>query len=118
MQRVVPAFRITDYLKSKEFYVSGLGFQVDWEHQFEPDFPYFVQISRDDMEIYLTEHTGDCQVGGLIHFFVADVDSLYAELVGKCSILGRIKPPQPLEELRIMTVTDPDGNQLRFCMER
>lgn len=60
MQKVVPAFRITDYKKSKAFYVEGMGFQIDWEHRFEPDFPVFVQITKDEMTIYLTEHTGDC----------------------------------------------------------
>lgn len=43
MQKVVPAFRITDYKKSKAFYVEGMGFQIDWEHRFEPDFPVFVR---------------------------------------------------------------------------
>ena len=31
------------------------------------------------MEIYLSEHSGDCQVGGLIHFVIPDVDSWYRE---------------------------------------
>lgn len=30
MQTVIPAFRITDYEKSKAFYVEGMGFQIDW----------------------------------------------------------------------------------------
>jgi catechol 2,3-dioxygenase-like lactoylglutathione lyase family enzyme len=115
MQRVIPAFRISDYSRSKEFYVSGMGFHVDWEHRFEPNFPVFVQITKDDMTIYLTEHTGDCQVGGLIHFFVPNVDSWYNELKGK-SVLGNIETPhEQIDGLRMMTVVDPDGNQIRIC---
>ena len=61
MQQVVPALRITSYAKSKAFYVDALGFKIDWEHRFEPHFPVFMQVSRDGMALYLTEHTGDCQ---------------------------------------------------------
>jgi catechol 2,3-dioxygenase-like lactoylglutathione lyase family enzyme len=42
MQRVFPTLRITDYEKSKSFYVEGLGFDIDWEHRFEPDLPGFM----------------------------------------------------------------------------
>jgi catechol 2,3-dioxygenase-like lactoylglutathione lyase family enzyme len=32
VQNVYPALRITDYEKSKAFYVDGLGFQIEGEH--------------------------------------------------------------------------------------
>lgn len=67
------------------------------------------------MTIYLTEHTGDCQVGGLIHFFVPDVDSWYDELKSKKDIRITEPPNENLEGLRMMKVVDPDGNQLRIC---
>ena len=54
-QRVMPTLRMTDYARSKQFYVDGLGFQVDWEHRFEPTFPVFAQVSRDGMAFFLTE---------------------------------------------------------------
>ncbi len=41
-QTVIPQLRITNASRSLEFYVNGLGFTVDWEHQFEPGFPLFV----------------------------------------------------------------------------
>lgn len=115
MQKVIPAFRITDYMKSRVFYVEGMGFKVDWEHQFEPDFPIFVQITKDEMTIYLTEHSGDCQTGGLIHIFVPDVDKWYEEIKSNKNICITEPPNENLEGLRIMTVVDPDGNQLRIC---
>ncbi|EKE5659119.1 glyoxalase superfamily protein, partial [Listeria monocytogenes] len=49
MQKVIPALRITDYTRSKEFYIDGMGFQIDWEHRFEPHFPVFAQITKDEM---------------------------------------------------------------------
>ncbi|MEK4425100.1 glyoxalase superfamily protein [Solibacillus sp. FSL K6-1523] len=115
MQTVIPAFRITDYSRSKVFYIEGLGFQIDWEHRFEPHFPVFVQISKDDMTIYLTEHTEDCQIGGLIHFFVPNVENWYNELKGNKDINIMEPPNESLEGLRMMTLVDPDGNQLRIC---
>jgi catechol 2,3-dioxygenase-like lactoylglutathione lyase family enzyme len=114
VQRVVPALRITDYARSKAFYVAGLGFRIDWEHRFEPNFPVFLQVSRDGLTFYLTEHRGDCPVGGLVHLFVPDVDAWYAELTGK-GVPVNEPPGEPIEGLRSMTVVDPDGNQLRIC---
>ncbi len=112
-QRVVPALRITNYARSKAFYIDGLGFCVEWEHRFEPHFPVFMSISRDGMEIFLSEHTGDCQVGGLVHFYVPDVDAWYAEFRKK-RIAVQEPPNESMEGMRSMTVVDPDGNQLRF----
>lgn len=33
MQQVFPTLRITDYARSRRFYVDGLGFRVDWENR-------------------------------------------------------------------------------------
>jgi uncharacterized glyoxalase superfamily protein PhnB len=74
----------------------------------------FVQISRDGMEIYLTQHTGDCEPGGLVHLYVPDVDDWYAELSGK-GVAIKEPPCEDLPGLRMMTVVDPDGNQLRIA---
>jgi catechol 2,3-dioxygenase-like lactoylglutathione lyase family enzyme len=113
-QRVMPTLRITDYARSKEFYVGGLGFQVDWEHRFEPGFPVFVQVSREGLAFFLTEHTGDCPVGGLVHLYIADVDAWYREFQRK-GVPVREAPDEYLPGLRSMTVADPDGNKLHIC---
>lgn len=73
--RVVPALRMTNYARSKAFYVDRIGFSVEWEHRFEPHFPVFMSVARDGMRLYLSEHAGDCQVGGLVHFSIPDVDA-------------------------------------------
>lgn len=113
MQRVVPTLRFTDDATSRAFYVDGLGFGVVWEHRFEPGFPVFLAIERDGMRPFLSEHAGDCQVGGLVHFYVPDVDAWHAELQGR-GVPVQEPPGNDLPGLRIMTVADPDGNQLRF----
>jgi catechol 2,3-dioxygenase-like lactoylglutathione lyase family enzyme len=115
-QRVIPALRITDYERSKAYYVETLGFTVEWEHRFEPHFPVFLSIVRDGMRIYLSQHSGDCQVGGLVHFVIADVDALHAEFKSK----GAVVCDAPNDDLgfRNMTIQDPDGNQLRFMEQK
>jgi catechol 2,3-dioxygenase-like lactoylglutathione lyase family enzyme len=112
IQRVVPALRITNYERSKAFYVGQLGFRVEWEHRFEPSFPVFMSVARDGMQIYLSEHRGDCQVGGLVHFVIEDVDGWYREFTAR----GVQPTESPNNDLGFvnMTITDPDGNQLRF----
>jgi len=114
MQQVVPALRITDYARSKAFSVDGLGFHIDWEHRFEPHFPVFMQVTRDGLTIYLSEHAGDCQVGGLVHFYVPDVDGWYAEFLARGVPIQQPPTDEPWG-LRDMNIADPDGNQLRIC---
>jgi len=113
-QRVMPTLRITDYEASRTFYSDGLGFQIDWEHRFEPGLPVFMQVSRDGLAFFLTEHTGDCPVGGLIHLYVPDVDAWYREFRQK-GVPVREPPNESLQRLRSMTVVDPDGNKLHIC---
>ncbi len=115
-QRVVPALRITRSERSQAFYVDQLGFRVEWEHRFDPHFPVFLSIVRDGMRIYLSEHDGDCQAGGLVHFLIPDVDAWYREFRDR----GVAVSEAPNDDLgfRNMTVTDPDGNQLRFMVPR
>lgn len=111
-QRVIPALRITQYERTKEFYLEKLGFILEWEHRFAPHLPVFASISRDGMQIYLSEHTGDCQVGGLVHFLIPDVHQWHQEFVEK----GVIIREAPNKDLGFwnMTIKDSDGNALRF----
>jgi|SRR5689334_2542894 len=52
IQRVVPALRITNYERSKKFYLDQLGFILEWEHRFEPTFPVFMSVALDGMRLY------------------------------------------------------------------
>jgi catechol 2,3-dioxygenase-like lactoylglutathione lyase family enzyme len=113
-QRVFPQLRMTSWKRSRQFYVEGLGFHVDWEHQFEPGFPVFTQLTRDGLSFFLTEHAGDCQVGGAAYFVVDDVDALYREISGRGIRLA--EPPEDTPwQTREMNIIDPDGNSLRLA---
>jgi catechol 2,3-dioxygenase-like lactoylglutathione lyase family enzyme len=113
-QTVIPQFRITDARRSVPFYVDGLGFAVDWQHQFEPGLPLFMQLTRTGQTIFLTEHAGDGQVGGAAYFLVPDVDACYEAFVA--GGISTIDPPADTPwKTREVVVTDPDGNRLRFA---
>ena len=107
----MPTLRMTDYAKSKAFYIDGLGFKIDWEHRFKAHLPAFVHVSRDGLAFFLTEHAGDCPVGGLIHLYVSDVDAWFTEFKGK-GVPVKEAPNEGLQGLRSMTIVDPDGNKL------
>jgi catechol 2,3-dioxygenase-like lactoylglutathione lyase family enzyme len=114
MQNVYPTLRITDYEKSKAFYVDGLGFRIEGEHRFAPHLPVFMTISRDGLSLYLSQHSGDCQAGGLVFLYVPDVDAVYAEITGRG--IKAQSPPEDFEgRIRDFCVVDPDGNKLDFC---
>jgi catechol 2,3-dioxygenase-like lactoylglutathione lyase family enzyme len=83
MQKVMPTLTIANYQPIKAFYTDKLGFAVDWEYRFDPGFPVFMQVSRDGMVFYLTEHSGDCQGGSLTYLIVSDVDAWFRELQEK-----------------------------------
>jgi catechol 2,3-dioxygenase-like lactoylglutathione lyase family enzyme len=57
--RTIPILRIFSVEKAKEFYCGFLGFSVDWEHTFEPGLPVYMQVSRGDLRLHLSEHHGD-----------------------------------------------------------
>jgi len=113
-QLVTPQLRSTDWERSKKFYVDGLGFEVKWEHTFEPGFPVFAEVVLDGRGLFLTEHREDCQVGGAAYVILDDVDVYYRALVAR-----GVRVHEPPEEapwgVREMMVIDPDGNRLRFA---
>ena len=112
-QTVIPQLRMTSAERSLPFYIDGLGFSLDWEHQFEPGFPLFVQLTRNGQTLFLTEHSGDCEIGGAIYFVVPNVDACYEEFAERG--VTTIHPPQDVPwNAREMMVMDPDGNRLRF----
>ena len=111
---MIPTLRMTDEARSRAFYVDGLGFQVDWTHRFAPDLPVLLQLSRDGMIFYLSQHIMDCALGGLIHLFVDSVDDWHAELRSR-RVPIELPPTDQPWGLREMHVIDPDGNRLRIC---
>jgi catechol 2,3-dioxygenase-like lactoylglutathione lyase family enzyme len=114
MQAVVPTLRISDYEKSRRFYVDGLGFRIDWEWRHEPGLPVFAQVSRAGMRLYLSQHEGDCPAGAQVHLYVTDVDGWQAELLTRGIVAEHAPVDRPWGN-REMLLLDPDGNKLQVC---
>jgi catechol 2,3-dioxygenase-like lactoylglutathione lyase family enzyme len=113
-QQTVPILRIFDVAKAREFYLDFLGFTVDWEHQFEPDTPIYMQVSRGALVFHLSEHHGDCSPGSTVFVRMEGIQELHRELLGK-----KYKYNRPGLELApwnawCMEVFDPFGNRIRF----
>src|SRR6059058_4772083 len=108
-EEVIPVLRVENAGRATAWY-GQLGFQKQWEHQFEPGFPYFVSIARGRVRIYLSEHEGDARPNTLIHLNVADIDAVANEFgmtVDEEGLAGR--------ECHL---EDPDGNRLRIATPR
>ena len=113
MHAPIPILRSFDEAKMREFYLDFLGFRLDWEHRFEAGLPLYVQVSRGDCVLHVSEHHGDASPGGALRIRVDDLDALHAELAGK-----QYRHARPgIEAMpwgRDLTVHDPFGNRLVF----
>ena len=109
-----PILRIFDETKARQFYVDFLGFQVDWEHRFEPGLPLYLQVSRDGCTLHLSEHHGDCCPGAAMRIEVDEIDALHAELCAKHFKYARPGLEDTPWGTRDMSVRDPFGNRLTF----
>jgi uncharacterized glyoxalase superfamily protein PhnB len=110
----VPILRIFDEAKAREFYVSFLGFKIDWEAQFAPGIPLYAQISRGDCRIHLSEHHGDGTPGTFVRVTVTDLDALHAEVTAKLYRYNRPAIQDMPWGTREMTTNDPFGNRVIF----
>ena len=112
--KAIPVMRIFSVEKAREFYIDYLGFKVDWEHRFEPSLPLYMQVSRGDLVLHLTEHYGDCTPGAKAFVVMKGVAGMHAEL--KAKNYNYLRPGLEKEEwgATTVTVTDPFSNRIVF----
>ncbi|EGL18257.1 MULTISPECIES: glyoxalase superfamily protein [unclassified Paenibacillus] len=111
---ITPILRIFDEKKAKQFYVEFLEFTLDWEQRFEPGMPLYMQISRDEIVLQLSEHYGDCSPGAALRIAVSGVEDLQKALIGKNYPYARPGIELTPWKTKECTVTDPFGNKLIF----
>ena len=114
-KRAVPIVRIFSLDKAREFYLDFLGFKVDWEHRFEPDFPVYMQVSRDGLMFHLSEHHGDGTPGSRAYIYMTGVEALHRELSDKKYRYNRPGLQKQEWGMTEMTVTDPFDNRITFA---
>lgn len=112
--RTTPILRIFDERKAKEFYVGFLGFKIDWEHRFEPGLPLYMQISKDDCILHLSEHHGDCSPGAAMRIVTTELDAFQQALLAKQYKYARPGIEDTPWGSRDMSIGDPFGNRLTF----
>lgn len=112
--KTIPILRIFSVEKAREFYVDFLGFQVDWEHRFEDVSPMYMQVSRGNLTLHLTEHYGDCCPGSTVFVWMTGIDAFHQEITAKN--YGYLRPglEQTFYGSKCVEVIDPFGNRIRF----
>src|SRR5215204_994841 len=95
-EEVVPVLRAEDATRAVAWY-GRLGFVKEWEHQFEPGFPWFVSVARGNVRLYLSEHEGDARPNTLVHLYVKDIDAVSEEF-----------------GIRVDEAGSPDGNAISW----
>jgi len=106
---VNPIFRVANLQASIDYYVSALGFKVDFR---EGD--WFACVSRDRLGLFLS--VGDQgHPGAWIWVGVNDAQSLCEEFQAKGAKIRN--PPTNFQWAYEMQVEDLDGNVLRFGSE-
>lgn len=112
--RTVPILRIFSVEKAKEFYCDFLGFTVNWEHTFEPGTPVYMQVSRGELRLHLSEHHGDGSPGVHLHVEMTGVDEFHQEVTSRNYRFMRPGVEDEFYGARTMHVIDPFGNSISF----
>jgi len=111
---VIPVLRMFDLEKALGFYVGFLGFEELSRHQFEPELPVYLILTREGVRLHLSEHFGDASPGTHIRVEVEDVERFCKELNDKHYRHARPGFHDQPWGVREMTIADPFGNRVTF----
>ncbi|WP_314638267.1 glyoxalase superfamily protein [Pseudomonas mandelii] len=106
--------RIFDEAKALEFYVDFLGFTVDWQHRFEPNSPLYLQVSRGECVLHLSEHPGDGTPGSALRIETDELEAFQQQLLAKAYPFSHPQIQAMPWGSQDMTISDPFGNRLVF----
>ncbi|MGN8276445.1 glyoxalase superfamily protein [Pseudomonas sp. SMV71] len=112
--KTTPILRIFDEAKAMEFYVDFLGFNVDWQHRFGDNFPLYLQVSRGDCVLHLSEHHGDCTPGSALRIETDELEAFQQQLQARQYRYAHPQIQAMPWGTQELTVTDPFGNRLVF----
>lgn len=103
-EQAIPVLRVTDARATAGWY-ARLGFEIEVEHRFGPEFPLFLGIIRDHIRLFLSEHRGDAVPLTLVYLRLRDIDAVAREF-----------DTEVIEQdwAREVHLTDPGGNRLRI----
>jgi catechol 2,3-dioxygenase-like lactoylglutathione lyase family enzyme len=104
MESIVPILHVADARASIDWY-GRLGFEVEWQHAFEPGLPLYVSLRRGPAQLHPSEHRLDGGPESHVYLYIEDVDSAVP--------LGAVAEDCPWG-MREARLTDPDGNVVRI----
>ncbi len=112
--KTTPILRSFDEAKALEFYVGFLGFKEDWRHRFSADLPLYLQLSKDECVLHLSEHHGDSSPGSAVRIETSEVEAFCAELNAKRYRYSRPSVQDMPWGSKEVSIADPFGNRLTF----
>ena len=117
--KVIPVLRIFDEAKAKEFYIDWLGFVIDWKHGTDDNAPLYMQVSKDDIILHLSEHHGDCCAGAKVFIETSEGLAAYQKLlIEKHYKYGRPGLEESPWNSYTLELHDPFGNKLFFSEDK
>jgi catechol 2,3-dioxygenase-like lactoylglutathione lyase family enzyme len=117
LHEAIPVIRMFDLAKAIEFYCDFLGFSEDWRGEIFPGAPLYMQLSRGQVKLHLSEHHGDAAPGGTTVVRTTGVQALHAELIAKDYKYNHPGLEEASYGALVMSAVDPFGNRLRFEQE-
>jgi uncharacterized glyoxalase superfamily protein PhnB len=113
--RQIPVFRIYSLEHALDFYIRFLGCQVDWEDRHGEAGPLYMQVSRESFAVHLSTHHGDATPGSAVYVRMTGLDAFHAEITARDYPHMRPQIEVASWGERVMEVTDPFGNRIRFA---
>lgn len=109
----IPTLRILEYREAVEFYVDILGFTIDWEHRSAPSDPVYMQISRNELFLHLSENKR-FQTEVIIFVDTKGIEEFHKELTERNTTFSIPEVTKTEWQTLQMEIEDPFGNLLRF----
>jgi glyoxalase superfamily protein len=120
----IPILRVFSEERAREFYLEFLGFTLDFGGPAGgPGTSFYGQIIRGETTFQLSEQPYDPGHGATVAINIDGIDALRAELADRYGAMGSrvwgpaVWVPEVREmpwKTRVMTISDPFGNHLRF----
>ena len=101
-----------------EFYIDWLGFDIVWEHLFEENTPVYVEITRGNVTLHLSEHHGDGTPGTHVFIWCEGLKEFHEELINKKYKYNRPGFEETFYGSWSVTVNDPFNNKISFNEKR
>lgn len=113
----IPIFRIFDYDRAIEHYIDWMEFKIDWENYLDENSPVYMQISKGDLVLHLSGHSGDCSPGARIYIEnYTGLKAYHQLLIDKKYKYNRPGIGESYWEKGVieMETIDPFGNKMTF----